>query len=116
MSRRHGSLPCEGDRRPLGRLTSPAAPALLKPHLYLSPKRGAVAEQPEEKKIHVRLDGDLHRRLRIRCAELELTIQDYVVRLLQAELRSSDDQPAHGGPATDRTQPGRRASRAGRRR
>jgi hypothetical protein len=64
---------------------------LLKPYLYLSHKRTAVPEQTVEKKIHVRLGGDLHRRLRIRCAELELTIQDYVVRLLEGELRGQDD-------------------------
>ena len=47
--------------------------------------------QKEEKKIHVRLDGELNRLLRIRCAELELTIQDFVIRLLEKNLRDESD-------------------------
>jgi len=39
-----------------------------------------------EKKIHVRVTEDLHRRLRIRCAERGVTIQDYVVEVLEHQL------------------------------
>ena len=43
-------------------------------------------DEPAARKIHVRLTLDMHRRLRIRCAELDVTIQDYVVRLLAQTL------------------------------
>jgi len=49
--------------------------------------------QTGERKIHVRVEGELHRLLRIRCAELDLTIQDYVVHLLERNLRNSLLQP-----------------------
>lgn len=44
--------------------------------------------QAGERKIHIRVAGELHRLLRIRCADLDVTIQDYVVRLLEQNLRS----------------------------
>ncbi|MBM4320375.1 MAG: hypothetical protein FJ125_10540 [Deltaproteobacteria bacterium] len=45
-----------------------------------------MAERDADRKIHVRLTDDLHRRLRVRCAELDRTIQDWVVELLEREL------------------------------
>jgi len=45
-----------------------------------------MAEREAERKIHIRLTHDMHRRLRIRCAELDVTIQDYVVRTLDQAL------------------------------
>ena len=47
-----------------------------------------MPEPNAERKIHIRMDEDLHKRLRIRCAELDTTIQDYVVELLDHELSS----------------------------
>ena len=44
-----------------------------------------MAEENAGTKIHVRMDEDLHRRLRIRCAEFDTTIQDFVVELLDRE-------------------------------
>lgn len=70
-----------------GSLTARTMPALLEPHFYLSPRRSAAVSQAAERKIHVRVEGELHRLLRIRCAELDVTIQDYVVRLLEEKLR-----------------------------
>ena len=52
-----------------------------------------MPEPNAERKIHIRMDEDLHKRLRIRCAELDTTIQDYVVELLDHEL-SSGRRPA----------------------
>ena len=46
----------------------------------------AMVERSAERKIHIRLSQDMHRRLRIRCAELDVTIQDYVVRTLEHAL------------------------------
>jgi len=45
-----------------------------------------MPERNAERKIHIRMDEDLHKRLRIRCAELDTTIQNYVVELLEREL------------------------------
>jgi len=45
-----------------------------------------MLEQSTERKIHIRVEEGLHRRLRIRCAELDTTIQDFVVKLLYHEL------------------------------
>ena len=45
-----------------------------------------MLELSAERKIHIRLSQDMHRRLRIRCAELDVTIQDYVVRMLNQAL------------------------------
>lgn len=45
-----------------------------------------MPERNAERKIHIRMSEDLHKRLRIRCAELDTTIQDYVVELFDREL------------------------------
>lgn len=63
-----------------------------------------MPEQNAERKIHIRLEEDLHRRLRIRCAELDTTIQDFVVELLGREL--SEGAPRRG--AKSQASPGRR--------
>lgn len=45
-----------------------------------------MPEQSTERKIHIRVEEGLHRRLRIRCAELDTAIQDFVVKLVDREL------------------------------
>lgn len=64
-----------------------------------------MPEPSAERTIHVRFADDLHRRIRIRCAELDTTIQDFVVELLERELstkpsgegrRSRDAAPTRG--------------------
>ena len=45
-----------------------------------------MVERDAERKIHIRLTQETHRRLRIRCAELDVTIQEYVVRVLDQAL------------------------------
>ncbi len=59
-----------------------------------------MVERPAERKIHIRLTQDMHRRLRIRCAELDVTIQDYVVRTLDQALAGEvgDDNERRSGP------------------
>ena len=51
-----------------------------------------MPEQSTERKIHIRVEESLHHRLRIRCAELDTTIQDFVLKLLAREL--SRDEPS----------------------
>lgn len=87
----------------------------MMPHLYLSRKRGTMANQTDERKMHVRLDSELHRLVRIRCAELDMTIQDYVVRLLEDALRlpaedktaATQNRDEHHGPGSRRPASGR---------
>jgi predicted HicB family RNase H-like nuclease len=55
-----------------------------------------MPEQSTERKIHIRVEEGLHRRLRFRCAELDTTIQDFVVKLLDREL-SGDEGANRGG-------------------
>ncbi len=52
------------------------------------------------RKMHVRVSADLHRLMRIRCAELDLTIQDFVVKLLERELSPAGFETP-GGPGLD---------------
>jgi len=44
-----------------------------------------MAEREAERKIHIRMTSDMHRRLRIRCVELDVTIQDNIVRTLDQD-------------------------------
>ena len=46
--------------------------------------------QSKNRMIHVRLPENLHKRLRIRAAETDQTIQDWVVKALQAELHRQE--------------------------
>ena len=42
--------------------------------------------------IHVRLPEDVHKKVRIRAAEMDATIQDWVLKVIQCELASQDSQ------------------------
>ena len=42
--------------------------------------------------IHVRLPEDVHKKLRIRAAETDVTIQDWVLEVVQRELARQDRQ------------------------
>jgi len=44
------------------------------------------SNETRNRMIHVRLPEDLHRRVRIRAAESDQTIQDWVVATLQKEI------------------------------
>lgn len=58
----------------------------------------AAAGDPRLKKIHIRVSPDLHRLMRIRCAELDLTIQDFVANLLERELSPANSEMREGTP------------------
>ena len=60
----------------------------------------AMFERSAERKIHIRLTQDMHRRLRLRCAGLDVIIQDYAVRMFERELdvESEDDREARSEP------------------
>ncbi len=59
-----------------------------------------MVERSADRKIHIGLIRDRHRRLRIRCAELDVTIQDYVVCMLEQALdvEAEDDRDAQSEP------------------
>ncbi len=48
--------------------------------------------QVNNRMIHVRLPEDLHKRVRIRAAETDQTIQDWVVEALQDELNQQEKE------------------------
>lgn len=48
--------------------------------------------QTKNRMIHVRLPEDLHKRVRIRAAETDRTIQDWVVEALDAELNRQEKE------------------------
>jgi hypothetical protein len=50
--------------------------------------------QTKNRMIHIRLPEDLHKRLRIRAAETDRTIQDWVVEALQEELKRQEKDRA----------------------
>lgn len=67
-----------------------------------------MIDPTKEKKIHIRLPEDLHRRLRVRCAELDTNMQEYVVQLLERELVGEDTRHPCGSPSRHRAQGGTR--------
>ena len=42
--------------------------------------------KPRERKIHVALPDDVHQKLRVKCALEDVTIQEYVARLIKANV------------------------------
>lgn len=49
-------------------------------------------ERRNGRMIHVRLPEELHRKLRIRTAETDVTIQEYVVSVLKRELERQQQE------------------------
>lgn len=54
-----------------------------------------LQKKPKTRMIHVRISEDLHKRLRIRAAETEVTMQDWVGVAIKKEL---DRQEAEKRP------------------
>jgi len=42
--------------------------------------------KPSERKIHVALPDGVHQKLRVKCALEDVTIQEYVARLIKADV------------------------------
>ncbi len=47
-------------------------------------------EREDERLIHIRLSGDLHKRLRIRAAELDITMQKLVEQIIEKEFAKKE--------------------------
>ena len=48
------------------------------------------AKRPKARMVHVRLTEDVHKRLRIRAAENDTTLQDWVAMAIKNELDCQD--------------------------
>lgn len=48
--------------------------------------------QTNNRMVHIRLPEDLHKRVRIRAAETDRTIQDWVVEALDAEINRQEKE------------------------
>jgi hypothetical protein len=52
-------------------------------------------KEVKERMVHVRLPEDMHKKVRIRAAETDQTIQDWVFKAIQHELESQKDEKIH---------------------
>jgi len=50
----------------------------------------ADQDKPKTRMIHIRLPEKLHKRLRIRAAEADITIQEWVIDALETKLDKAD--------------------------
>jgi len=53
-------------------------------------------KRPEARMVHVRLTEELHKRLRIRAAEDDTTLQDWVAMAIKNELDRQDREKDKG--------------------
>jgi len=53
-------------------------------------------KRPEARMVHVRLTEELHKRLRIRAAETDMTLQDWVAMAIENELDRQDHEKVKG--------------------
>ena len=53
-------------------------------------------KRPEVRMVHVRLTEELHKRLRIRAAENDTTLQDWVAMAIKNELNRQDREKGKG--------------------
>jgi predicted HicB family RNase H-like nuclease len=49
---------------------------------------------PQERLIHIRLSEEIHKRLRIKVAELDTSMQDWVAGLVEKELDKTEKRKA----------------------
>ena len=52
--------------------------------------------RPKARMVHVRLPEELHKRLRIRAAETDMTLQDWVSMAIKNELDRQDREKGKG--------------------
>ena len=58
--------------------------------------RNENTKRPKERMVHVRLTEDVHKRLRIRAAENDTTLQDWVATAIKNELDRQDSEKDKG--------------------
>ena len=55
-----------------------------------------MSDSSKQRKIHIRLTDESHRRLRVRCAGLDTNMQGFVVQFLERELARESTGPGAG--------------------
>jgi hypothetical protein len=58
-----------------------------------------------DKKIHIKIPDDLHRKLRTKCAYLDISLQDYVLKLLEENLSGCEIIVSESGVGSEGTNP-----------
>lgn len=58
--------------------------------------KGDNLKQAKTRMVHVRLPEELHKRLRIRAAESDTTLQDWVAMAIRNELDCQDKEKGKG--------------------
>ena len=53
-------------------------------------------KRPKTRMVHVRLTEDVHKKLRIRAAETDMTLQDWVATAIKNELDRQDREKGKG--------------------
>ena len=53
-------------------------------------------KRPKTRMVHVRLTEDVHKKLRIRAAETDMTLQDWVAIAIKNELDRQDHEKGKG--------------------
>ncbi len=53
-------------------------------------------KRPKTRMVHVRLTEDVHKKLRIRAAETDMTLQDWVAIAIKNELDRQDREKGKG--------------------
>ncbi len=53
-------------------------------------------KRPEARMVHVRLTEEMHKRLRIRAADTDMTLQDWVAIAIKNELDRQDHEKGKG--------------------
>ena len=53
-------------------------------------------KRPKTRMVHVRLTGGVHKKLRIRAAETDMTLQDWVAIAIKNELNRQDHEKGKG--------------------
>jgi predicted HicB family RNase H-like nuclease len=59
--------------------------------------RPKTSESSQERMLHIRLDPDFHRALRVIVAEQDTTLQEWVVRTLEAAVREVSTRASING-------------------
>lgn len=47
----------------------------------------SITKETSIRMVHIRLPGELHKKVRVRAAESEKTIQDWVLEAIESELK-----------------------------
>lgn len=52
----------------------------------------SITKETRIRMVHIRLPGELHKKVRVRAAESEKTIQDWVLEAIESELKRQGER------------------------